>query len=815
MTITTHAGTRRAQPRQGCRLPGGRRVSAPIRRIAPLVWVALALVLLGQVLSHGVAVGAVLGLLAAVQLSFLVFLRGLPESVTPAVFQHLIEKAPDFIEILDSDGSARYSSPSVRLLLGDSRKRSGIDIVHPDDRDRARATLEDLRREPGGLRSITLRALLPDGSSRTLDVTARNLLEEPSIRGIVVNSQDVTQRVEAEDALKRSEERFRALIEKASDAITVLDAGGRRVYVSPAAHRVMGYSDTELLGHTVQEVVHPDDAVLMAEAHERLLATPGASVTAQYRVRHRDGSWRWMEGTAHNLLHNPSIEGIVVNYRDITDRKEAEDRLRTLSQAAEQMAEQVLIADRDLRIEYVNPALEQATGYDGAELVGRPVRTLTSDELGEERYAALLAEVEAGRSFTTTVERRRKDGTTFQVEITVTYILDADGRILHVLSTGRDITERLRLEAEQRRLREEVEKAAEEWRLTFDAIESPVCVVGCLGKIARVNRAALAACGREDFSIVGRPLGSIGSGEPWSTAATLVGRVLESGFSQRAEIRDRRTERSWEIVATPLARPGRDDQVILVARDVTSTVDLQESLRRSETMSAMGSLVAGVAHEVRNPLFSISANLDAFEAELGPGEHPGEVFALLRTEVGRLSDLMRDLLEYGRPSRLEIERAPLGEVICRAVHSTAALAERSRVEVVTSVEDDLFLPVDRQRLEQVFHNLIQNALQHTPEGGRVAVDAGFARDDGRDMAICTVADSGPGFHAEDLPHVFDPFFSRRSGGTGLGLSIVARIVDEHGGDVRARNGAVSGAVVEVRLPISPALRQAGGIPATA
>jgi signal transduction histidine kinase len=119
--------------------------------------------------------------------------------------------------------------------------------------------------------------------------------------------------------------------------------------------------------------------------------------------------------------------------------------------------------------------------------------------------------------------------------------------------------------------------------------------------------------------------------------------------------------------------------------------------------------------------------------------------------------------------------------------------------------------MDRGRIVQVFRNLLENSLQHAPQGGRVEVEAGPTVDAGLAWALCRVTDSGPGFSPEDLPRVFEPFFTRRRDGTGLGLSIVQRIVEQHGGRISAGNLPQGGAVMEVRLPVAPAApRQAPG-----
>jgi signal transduction histidine kinase len=173
---------------------------------------------------------------------------------------------------------------------------------------------------------------------------------------------------------------------------------------------------------------------------------------------------------------------------------------------------------------------------------------------------------------------------------------------------------------------------------------------------------------------------------------------------------------------------------------------------------------------------------------------------VLRGEIGRLTTLMKDLLDFGRPSRLELSEWRLEEVVAQAAAACAELSERRGVGLV--LPGDVALPVvlaDRQRLTQVLQNLVENAIYFSPPGGTVSLE--IRRDDSREEPALEIAvrDSGPGFSSLDLPRLFEPFFSRRRGGTGLGLSIVKRIVEDHGGHVVAENHPEGGAVVRVRL----------------
>ena len=214
----------------------------------------------------------------------------------------------------------------------------------------------------------------------------------------------------------------------------------------------------------------------------------------------------------------------------------------------------------------------------------------------------------------------------------------------------------------------------------------------------------------------------------------------------------------------------------------------------------MGGLVAGVAHEVRNPLFSISATLDALETDLRDRSDFMELAGLLRSQVGRLTQLMRDLLDYGKPAELSLAAVQPGDPVRKATRSCAALARSKEVELDVRVAPGLpALALDAGRMEQVLDNLLANAVHHAPRGTSVRLTVDLAGD-GRAVSF-RVEDDGPGIAPADLERLFEPFFSRRQGGTGLGLPIVHRIVDAHGGTVRAANRSQGGAVFTVILPV--------------
>jgi PAS domain S-box-containing protein len=379
--------------------------------------------------------------------------------------------------------------------------------------------------------------------------------------------------------------------------------------------------------------------------------------------------------------------------------------------------------------------------------------------------------------------------------------MDVRGRPFMV-ATGVDITERRQAEAEQRRLQSEIARSAAEWKETFDTVTTPILITEENGAIVRVNRAALELTGLSEEQIGGMPIGQLAAREPWHTAGQLVSYIASEHHGTSAETKDA-DGRTWDINVSHFSAPNDgSERFILVLWEITGIVELQESLRRSETVSAMGNLVAGVAHEVRNPLFGISATLDAYQDEMS---QPGyvEFAATLRQEVNRLIHLMKELLEYGKPGALSIERGRIQDVVAQAVESRQQAARAAHVRVVSDMNNGFpALLMDPSRLRQVFENLIDNAIQHSERGAKVQISGSIVEHAGRHWVECRVDDEGHGFAAEHLDRVFEPFFTLREGGTGLGLSIVQRIVEEHSGKVFAANRPEGGGSIRVLFPLA-------------
>lgn len=696
--------------------------------------------------------------------------------------------------VIVDDAPARYpdfaSEPHARAYI---RSFLGVPLIF---RNRLIGMISIDKREPGFFKQAHARAAMAFATHAAVAIENARLYRSLQTK--------VTERTEAEHAARERERRLAEAQRIAHIGTWEWDVASDLLWGSDEVYRILGTPPEEMGSSrkTIFDRIHPDDRPAVAAARQAALAGK-RGYSARFRLLRPDGTARLVHSRGE-LMRDESGSSVRMlgTVQDITEACEVEETLALMSSALRETADQVFITDKSGRFQYVNPAFERHTGFNASEVEGCTPRVLKSGQHSPSFHSEVWKALVRGEVVRTVFVNRKRNGELYQEEKTITPVRGAKGEITHFVSVGRDVTERVRAEEEQARLQRAVSRSAYEWRATFDAVNSPLLLVGRDGRVLRPNRAVRDLSGKPYREIMGISVRKIGPSPLWVACGRLARRALCDKATIAERVADRRTGRTWDLEASPVRVPGTGPTgSIVLARDVTRLVELQESLRRSETMSAMGRLVAGVAHEVRNPLFGISATLDALDVELGDTAGYREYGRRLQEEVDRLNDLMRDLLEYGRPAPAELARRSLCELLQGAVRQCEKGAAAAGVRVRRQGLSNLpALDVDGHRLAQVFQNLIWNAIQHSPPGGAVTLRARVAR--GGQAVQVHIEDEGPGFREEDLGRVFEPFFTRRRGGTGLGLAIAQRIAEDHGGGIAVANRPTGGAVVTVSLPCS-------------
>jgi PAS domain S-box-containing protein len=247
-------------------------------------------------------------------------------------FRSLVESTSDWVWEVDKTGAYTYSSPKIRGLLGYEPEeilgKTPFDLMPPAERDRVGRLFQEAIQSRAPLNSIENTNIHKNGHKVDLETSAVPLIDaNGNLLGYRGIDRDITERKQVEEALRESESRFKSLVMNSSDTITVLAADGTTKYQSPALKRFFGYEPEDLVGKNVFPYVHPDDLASAQAAFSQLLEHPGKTVSLEYRFRHANGSWITVESVGSNFLDEPGIRGVVLNTRDISERKRTEEAL--------------------------------------------------------------------------------------------------------------------------------------------------------------------------------------------------------------------------------------------------------------------------------------------------------------------------------------------------------------------------------------------------------------------------------------------------------------------------------------------------------
>jgi len=369
-------------------------------------------------------------------------------------FRLLVEGVEDYaIFMLDPEGHVATWNEGAKRINGYTAEEivgkhfsvfyTQEDVESGHAEEELRVVAEEGRYEEEGVR------VRKDGSEFWASMLVTALRdEEGNLRGFSKIVRDITERKEAEQTLKGSEERFRALVQHSSDIITVIDAEGTIRYVSPAVERIMGYRPEDLVGKSVFYYVRPDDLEEAENVFAKIWSRPSVHPAFEFSVPHKDGTWRHFEFLGNNLLDDPNVRGVVINQRDITERKLAEKTLRENEElyrrVIEQAGENIFLIDvRTKRIIRANTSLQRSLGYSTEEL-----RQLTLYDIvahGNEDIERNVRHIlEEGHRYIGERQYRRNDGSLIDVEVSVSAISYSGRDIMCVVA--HDVTECKRAE---------------------------------------------------------------------------------------------------------------------------------------------------------------------------------------------------------------------------------------------------------------------------------------------------------------------------------------------------------------------------------
>ena len=602
--------------------------------------------------------------------------------------------------------------------------------------------------------------------------------------------------------ISKSQQGFRDLIDSFDDILLALSLEGEIRAANRSFADFIGLPFQEIIGLPIGHFLSDESGMSeedMRRGMNRFLERRTWSGVVQLRLK-RNGSVFFFECVAHAMLREDRVHGLTVLARDITSQRRSEARFTELF---ETLQEGIYIVTPDDKILEVNPALVRMLGYDSKEeLLARKVSEVFVDE-GQRSIVFREADsspAREGREITL----RRKDGQPIICLNTATAIRDTGGKIVRYQGALADVTERRAIE---KRLYQQQEFA----RRLVDSFPDLIFVVNTERRYTFVSPKVKQTLGYDAQEAASKLYGEITHAEDRSEALDLMNDLLNGrrAFASM-EVRVRHQQGDWRRLlchASPLFdEKGKIEGVIISARDITELKRLEEQLIQAEKLAAMGQMLAGVAHELNNPLTAILGASELLRDRVGGDDSAKRQLDMTYRQARRAARIVQNLLEFSRPASPQKKPLDLNSVIDRTLQLHDHSLRRNGIEVDFKPFPGLPPTVgDANQLIQVFLNLVSNAehaIREARSSGRIHIRLGQAGS----RIFATVQDDGVGIKPETLPKIFDPFFTtkRPGGGTGLGLSICMSIVREHGGDIEAETLPVGGAAFTVFLPVAPA-----------
>jgi PAS domain S-box-containing protein len=632
---------------------------------------------------------------------------------------------------------------------------------------------------------------------------------------------DITERVEAEEQLRASEERFRSALHDSPIGMAIVGTDGRWLDVNPALCDIVGYSREEMLSGTFYAITHPDDRAVDRTQVQRMLAGETNTHRTDKRYLHKDGRVVWVQ---LNTFLVRSSDGsplhFVSHMQDITARRRAQQELAAsealLRQFIKHIPAAIAMLDRDMRYLQASDRWLKDYNLEDQDIIGRShydvFRTIP-ERWKEVHRRALAGSVEGCDQD----EFEREDGSIEWLHWKIHPWHDAGGEIGGIIMFTQVITERRRIETaleQQRLLLESIVNAASDGIITTD--ES--------WRIVLFNPAAERIFGHRAKDVLGNGIELL---VPERARRALTDELLrlernkvetgvptiDTGLRSNGEVFP------LEAVVSAI-RPGQHRRFAVTCRDLTARrraeearLNLEMQLQQAQKMEAIGTLAGGIAHDFNNILTTIMGHAELLK--LGLPEHAQrESVEAIVLAGGRASALVRQILAFSRKQQQQRELIRLDGVLDEATQLLRASLPAA-IAIETIVEpDSATVLADPMQIQQVIMNLAANAVYAMGSSGELTftlgpfhVDTAFVRAHPSlrtgDYMRLSVADNGAGIAADTIERIWEPFFTTKppGEGTGLGLSVVLGILQSHDGAITVDSGTGRGTTFDLYFPI--------------
>ena len=604
------------------------------------------------------------------------------------------------------------------------------------------------------------------------------------------------------EIISRSQQGYRDLIDSFDDLLLAVTLDGNIRAANRSFSDLVQTPFQQIIGRPLAEFVQEgsnEEQDLLKRGMPRFLERRHWSGVVQVRLKNQTSPF-YFDCVAHAMLRDDQIQGITVLARDVSALRRNETRFTELF---ETLQEGIYIATPEGSILDANPALVRMLGYESKEeLLKRKVPEIFADRTARKTVKEQVERQPMAQGQEITLLRR--DGTSILCLNSAVAVRDNSGQVVRYQGAVMDITEHRETE---RRLHQQQEFA----RRLVDNFPDLILVLDTNAHYTFVSPRSKEILGYEPQEIAAMEFGQCTHPEEMPAVRALYDDIVAGRqMFVSLEVRLRHKQGEWRRILfnfSPISdENGNIDGVVLSGRDVTDLKRLEEQLIQAEKLAAMGQMLAGVAHELNNPLTAILGVTELLRERAAPDEASRRQLELTHRQARRAARIVQNLLEFSRPASAQKKSLDVNNLLERALQLHEHSLRRNNIEVDFHPRDGLPGVIgDANQLIQVFLNLVTNAeqaIREVRETGRLQIRLGRS---GNRLSIA-FQDDGVGIRPEALPRIFDPFYTtkRPGGGTGLGLSICMSIVREHGGTIEVESLPAGGSAFTVYLPAATA-----------
>ncbi|KNB70064.1 PAS domain-containing sensor histidine kinase [Brevibacillus reuszeri] len=587
---------------------------------------------------------------------------------------------------------------------------------------------------------------------------------------------------------------LKAFFHYTTDTISISDMDGDIILVNQAFENYYGWSMEEV--HQSPSCFIPDDLIIETRQLFEAVRSMGVHITNYETIRKRkDGTLIDVTLSATPIVNEEgTIIGASCITRDITDRKKTEEALKATEAKYRLLIDHtqdiVSIYDETLKLIYVSPSIEQQLGYLPEEYT-----SLTGlDILHPEDQPLLLAKqqeiLDTKQPLQFEARVQDKDGRWISFEIRGIPFVNDSGTVQNIMLVSRNVMERKHSEAA-------LLKSEEKHRIIAEHTDDFIMITDINGDVVYLspsherihgNRKQSGIVTLIDVHTDDRPL-----------VVEHFKKLLATKEPQTCEFRYHCVDGSMIVLESkgvPIFSPtGECDGFIIVSRDITERRNNEDLLRKTEKLSMIGELAAGIAHEIRNPLTA----LKGFVQLLYPTLNDKKMYAdIMLSELERINFIVSELLVLAKPQNVQIRHLSLVGLLENVLALLASEANLKNIHFHTSFPEAPIIAGEEIQLKQVFLNIIKNSIEAIAGQGEIHVSTRLLASN---QVIVRLADNGCGISEDIMPRLGEPFFTTKENGTGLGLMISSKIIKDHHGSLHISSHKEEGTVIEITLPI--------------